>query len=453
MWETLLPIINGQELNATSFKEVISPFNKQVLEKLYYLESFSNDSFIHKQSLKNESLSISDISKKLAIELEKDRELILEKVTLETGSPIKYHLGNLKTIETFLSDIENYIKSSWDNDFHIEPKGKVLIIMPANEPLILSIIPVVTALFLGNTVLLKPSSKTPFFSFYLTKKLLELGLPSGLLSYIPAEKEAINSLLEKGLVDSVLSFASSKNNGRLGSVADLNNIEINVENEGNDWVYVDKNHNYNLQELAEILANGIMKHNGQMCDSIRGLLIHEDIFEDTTKVLMNLIRDAKCGNPLDMDTDVGSLLEGTDQSVRTFIEQNAKKFEHIFNYSAEDVFIKPTLLFISNNEVLSLFKEPLYAPVTWVKKVTGLSEVVDLYKKYNKHGLSFSIFTSDESLINQATRDIKTGTVNINYDPVNPQIESPWGGVGLSGRGGPLYWADRFVNRKVVKNE
>lgn len=423
--------------NVILVQDVISPVNREVCARLSFsnLEVADND---YQYEVMNK-ISIIALFHKFADVLEQRSLEIANIAVSETGSPIKYHLEDIKAVVNFARNIDK-IKSVYSDKFDLMPKGRVLINMSSNEPIILSGMTLISSLYTGNQVFIRPSTKTPSIPFLFVNILLESGLKNSLVHFIPVNKNDFEMTLVNLNINYVLSFGSTMVNRQIAKVCVENGIDYSIENDGNDWVYVDNEIGVSLNQLASLLAKSIIKHNGQMCDTPRAIFLTNKNYLTFYELLKSELKSIKTRNPYEMDTDFGNLLIGTDGLLNS-ISDIEKNSEVVNNY-----------LIIQSNNISDFvdIETPKFVPHIYLAKVSDINEMISFYRKHNKYGLGFTIFSSNKENVELITDQIKVGRININKDPVAISYDSPWGGVFLSGNGGSIDWIDRFVNRRYI---
>lgn len=439
-------IINGKEIKGTK-KNVIAPYSKTLVAQYEEIDNLSH--FSKKESLYKEDQKYKKPFENLAHRLEEDFDEIALITTEETGSPIKYHIQNLSDVINYL---KNFNKNKSASDYLLEAKGDILISLSANEPIILATIPLVVALAYGNRVFIKPSSKSPSYAQYLIKTLLSLGVPPQSLGLITPSRSFYKELINQKYFDLIISFGSSKINNYLSQLASKSGVEFISENEGNDWVYLDDMNIFSEDEITKLIIKGFTKHNGQMCDSIRGVFINQKYYEIIMENLKKQIYKIQVGDPSSMSTDVGSLLLGTFEKIQEGIVKYQTYAKNVINNKNDfdKNIIVPTIFENLDLEALPQPPYPYFGPILWTKPVDNIDTVIKNFKLYNPYGLCFSLFSSDKTVIQKTINEISVGRININTDPVEIAASSPWGGIKLSGTGGPRSWEERFTNRKLI---
>ena len=373
--------------------------------------------------------------------------MILTTVAQETGSPIYYHLEDLESSYMFLEKLSS-LEKLLPKKYICEPKGNVLLILSANEPVIVTTILVFSSLFVGNTVFVKPSAKTPSYGYFLIKELAKVPAPKQRAHYLLIDKKETGRLIRSKSFDFVLSFGSRETSKKLGIICADSEVEFLQESEGNDWAYVDKKCEP-LEEVSKIIVESFTRHNGQMCNSVRGVMAHSSIYDEFVELLKNRISALSIASPRLLGSRIGALILGTSARANALASEAAAEAGNVWNFSIKNNVVVPALI-LNPDDNSSIISESIFAPILWVKKVENHLEALSFYNKKNRHGLSFSVFSQDQGVVNDLTSRIQVGRININKHPIKPGLFDPLGGVRLSGRGGPSYWVEKLSNRKYV---
>lgn len=362
----------------------------------------------------------------------------------ETGSPIKYHKSDLNSSLDYLKLLHK-LKNLECKYFQYEPKGRCLIIASANQPLAVIIFTVTSALFYGNKVVLKPSRRAILTSQKIIDIFYKAGVShSDLTLFISADKLLDKAILNKEF-DVVVSFASNRVNNMIAGLCVDSGTEFIGENEGYDWVYIDDKLPYAIDIITEELVTGIIKHNGQMCDSVRGIIVNKKIYEKVKSLLVEKLNKVIISSPLDKRSDLGILLKKTENFSENYFHNT-----HI-NSNSKILINRGILKLVEVNRLTDLVcANGPFSPIAWLYSSKNIDEVVDKWNKVNNFGLGFSIYSSNKKIQNYFIKNIKAGRISINKEHTKIDCFDPWGGVKKSGFGGAIYWFERFTNRKFV---
>ncbi|CAM4101727.1 benzaldehyde dehydrogenase [Acinetobacter pragensis] len=327
------------------------------------------------------------------------------------------------------------------------PLGVVGVISPFNFPLYLALRAVAPALALGNAVVLKPDERTAVCSGYAIARIFELaGLPKGLLHVLPGGAEVGEALtLDKNIAS--IQFTGSTHVGRIvGANAAKTLKKVSLELGGkNSLIILD---DADIELAAENIAWGAFLHSGQICMTSGKILIHQKIYAQVKKRVIEKVKNFVVGNQCDSHVTIGPLInekqaQHVEQLVKAAVAEGAKLEA---GGHANGVFFEPTVLsdVTSNN---SIFSEEIFGPVAVLIPFSADEQAIELAND-GDYGLSAGVISSNVGRAMQLGAQLKVGLLHINDQTVNDETVNPFGGFGASGNGtrigGPAN-ADEFT--------
>src|SRR3989344_2550593 len=221
---------------------------------------------------------IADLSKLIS---ERKTELfeLNKKITLDTNYWIS------EDYEMVKSYLKNYTKNHYSVELvnKIKPKGKILIVLSYNEPFILSIIPVLNALVVGNEVILKPSRGAENFTKIIWQKSglsKKYGLKLRIIS--PKTHEETADFIRG--VRAVYFFGSYKVAQNLAKICGECYVEFYPEIETSDVKIFNKNSSDIKNDILLTLRESF-NHSGQSCQRIQGILVHKHLYDNYVQIL------------------------------------------------------------------------------------------------------------------------------------------------------------------------
>lgn len=314
-----------------------------------------------------------------------------------------------------------------------EPIGVIAAITPFNFPLNLVAHKVAPAIAAGNTVVLKPSDKTPITSIKLAAILKEAGLPEGALNLVPCLVTEAGHLVRDSRL-ALLTFTGSAQVGWLLRAQVHPGVRVVLELGGNAGVIV--HNDADLTAAAKAACRGGYANAGQVCISVQRVYVQEKVYDEFLKIFTNLVKELKVGDPLDEQTDVGPLIDSgavvkTMQRIESAIAGGAKSLidgkTHLKNL------VEPIIL-INTKPDMSVVCEEIFGPVVSVMKYSHIDEAIAAINN-TRYGLHVGVFTKDLETAFKAARKIDVGGVMINDSPNFRADHMPYGGRNESGLG------------------
>ncbi|PPL14693.1 aldehyde dehydrogenase PuuC, partial [Oceanisphaera arctica] len=334
-----------------------------------------------------------------------------------------------------------------------EPIGVVAAIVPWNFPLLLACWKLGPALAAGNSVILKPSEKSPLSAIRLGALAKEAGLPDGVLNVLPGlGHEAGKALALHQDVD-CLTFTGSTGVGRLlmeyAGQSNMKRIWLEAGGKSANLVFADCP---DLVKAAKASAAGIFYNQGQVCIAGTRLLVEESIKDSFMAELKKAAEAFKPMDPLDPESTMGTLIDADHHgSVCRYITEGLDQGAvlSLDGRSQDGNFMGPTVL-EQVNPHMTVAKEEIFGPVLAVTTFTDEEEAVRLAND-SKYGLGAGVWTSDLRRAHRLARKLKAGSVFINnYNDGDMTV--PFGGVKQSGNGRDksLHALEKFTELKTT---
>ncbi|TXD35016.1 aldehyde dehydrogenase family protein [Lujinxingia vulgaris] len=332
------------------------------------------------------------------------------------------------------------------------PMGVIGVISPWNFPFQLSMIPVLSALVAGNTVVLKPSEVTPLTGELMREIFERAGFPKGVVSVVQGDGST-GAALCKADIDKIFFTGSVATGRKVMAAAAEKPIPVELELGGKDAMIVC--HDANLERAARAAVWGGFLNCGQMCISVERLFVVDAVYDAFLALVRAEIERMRVGGPD----------EGSDMGPLTFSAQMGTVVRHLNDARERGAtiamggrpmegpgqFFEPTLV-LDVTEEMEIYREETFGPVLPVIRVPDEEEALRMANDH-QYGLTGSVWTRDVSRGLELASRMESGQCSVN-DVVlsvgNPAL--PFGGVKRSGFGryhGPegLY---AFMNQKAI---
>lgn len=337
-----------------------------------------------------------------------------------------------------------------------EAVGVVGAIVPWNYPLVMSAWKIAPALAAGNSVVLKPSERSPFSAMRLAELALAAGLPPGVLNVVPGfGHEAGMALALHEDVDAI-GFTGSTRVGRLMlELAGRSNLKrVYSELGGKSAVVVMPD--ADIDAAAQATAHCMFYNQGETCNAPARLLVHCSVHGRFVEAFVNQAQRFEPADPLSADCGMGALVDEEHlKSVLTHVsvgrEAGARCLtggERAFTESG-GCFVRPTV-FDRVTPDMGLANAEIFGPVASIMSFETEAEALRIAND-SIYGLQAGVFTADISTAHRLARALRAGTVHVNqYD--EDDITVPFGGVKQSGNGRDksLHALDKYTELKTT---
>lgn len=315
------------------------------------------------------------------------------------------------------------------------PVGVVGVISPWNFPFRLAVVPVLSALIAGNTVVLKPSEVTPLTARIIADAFSRIGLPPGVFELLLGDGET-GAALTRSPVDKLFFTGSVATGRKVMAEAARRPIPVELELGGKDAMIVCAD--ADLARAAKAAVWGGLLNAGQMCISVERILVVDAVHDTFVAAVENEVARVRVGEPSE-GADMGPItfarqLDTIERHVREAVAAGARIVTGGSRLDRRGRFYAPTLV-TGVTPDMSIYREETFGPVLPVTRVRDEDEAIRLANDH-EYGLTASVWTRDTRRGLALASRIEAGQVMVN-DLVtsvgNPAI--PFGGVKSSGIG------------------
>jgi acyl-CoA reductase-like NAD-dependent aldehyde dehydrogenase len=328
------------------------------------------------------------------------------------------------------------------------PIGVIAGITPFNFPINLVAHKVGPAIASGNTIVLKPASKTPIVALLLAEVIDQSDLPKGAISILPGTSSQAAPLLEDERVKLVTFTGSSDVGWHIKQHCGKKKVVLELG--GNAGVIVADDANLDWA-VARLLFGGFTS-NGQSCISVQRIFVHDKVYDAFIQKIAASVKKMKIGSPLAEDSDISAMVDtGSTEKVKTWIDdalsQGAKL---ICGGKIQSGVLLPTVL-TDVKPTMKVCVNEVFAPLVSIAKYRDFKAAVAGVND-SKYGLQAGVFTNRLDDVMYAFEEIQTGGVVINDVPTYRADHMPYGGVKDSGmqREGVRYAIEDMTETKIL---
>lgn len=321
------------------------------------------------------------------------------------------------------------------------PLGVVGVITAFNFPMAVWAWNAFIAAITGNTVVWKPSPKTPLCAVAIQKICDDVMAEHGYSDIFSLFITDRNALAERFVADArvpLISFTGSTAVGR--HVAEIVARRLGkslLELGGNNAIIVDES--ADLAIAVPAIVFGAVGTAGQRCTTTRRLIVHESRYDDLIAHLIHAYKQVRIGNPLTPGTLMGPLIDENAVTGyrRALADALAAGGEILYGGTvllSPGHFVEPTLVRAENH--WPVVQHETFAPILYVMRYTTLDEAIALQNAVPQ-GLSSALFTTQlqnaERFLSAAGSDC--GIANINIGTSGAEVGGAFGGEKETGGG------------------
>ena len=378
----------------------------------------------------------------LAETLQAHQDSLAELLTREQGKPIGQSVAEIDRgaagaagmakigipVETLVDNEKQLI------ELHYRPLGVVGIITPWNAPVNLALGPLVSALYTGNTVVLKPSPYTPLTTLRIGELLREI-VPPGVVNVLAGGDELGELMTVHTGIDKI-SFTGSVATGKKVFASAAGTLKrLTLELGGNDPAIILDD--ADPQAIAKKVFFSSFVNSGQVCMAIKRIYAHESVYPALCDALVDEAKQAKLGNGLDPETTLGPLQNRMQYDKVVDLIEHTKRSGARILFGGEipegpGYFVPPTLVTDVSDDS-RLVTEEQFGPVVPILQYRDLDDAI-ARANATRFGLSGSVWTSDIERGKSIAGRLEVGTAWVNMHRATSPVV-PFGGAKESGFG------------------
>ncbi|MBM4268917.1 MAG: aldehyde dehydrogenase family protein [Deltaproteobacteria bacterium] len=317
-----------------------------------------------------------------------------------------------------------------------EPVGVIACISPFNFPMTNCAGKIGPALAVGNTVVIKPPPQDPMVMAELARVVADV-LPPGVVNFVCGSGPDVGEALTSSPDVDMISFTGSTIVGRIIEQSAATQMKRTLQELGGksaNVVFADCDMATAVRSAMSVWSF----HSGQICIAPTRLLIEESIYDEFTGKMAAASKALKVGDPNEEGVVVGPLVSKAQRDrveayVKTGVEEGAtlacggRRPAHL----SKGWYFEPTLFTKANNQ-MRIAREEIFGPVITAIPFKDEADAVAIAND-SDYGLYGYVWSGDPVRALRVARAMRTGTVQINGSPPNP--DAPFGGFKQSGHG------------------
>jgi gamma-glutamyl-gamma-aminobutyraldehyde dehydrogenase/4-guanidinobutyraldehyde dehydrogenase/NAD-dependent aldehyde dehydrogenase len=388
--------------------------------------------------------------------------------TLDMGKPVQYAKGVdvssaancIRWYGEAVDKVYDEIAPTASNALALitrEPVGVVGVIVPWNYPMIMAAWKIAPALAAGNSVVLKPSEKSPLTALRLAELALAAGIPPGVFNVVPGFGTEAGSPLALHMDVDCIAFTGSTRVGKqihvMAGQSNLKRAWTELGGKSPNIVFADCP---DLDRAVEAAVGSIFFNQGESCNAPSRLFVEERIKDAFLEKALKLVPNFQPGNPLDQSTVMGAIVDQVQlDNVMRYIGLGTSEGAKLLAGGAlatpvqGGCYVQPTI-FDGVTPEMTIAREEIFGPVLSVLSFTDAADVVR-QANASVYGLQAAVWTRDINKAHGVARALRAGTVHVNcYD--EDDITVPFGGFRQSGvgRDKSLHAFDKYTEMKTT---
>ena len=397
-----------------------------------------------------------EIVRQIGNELRKNKETLGKLVSYEMGKSLQEGMGEVQEMIDICDFAVGLSRQLYGLTMHSErpghrmyeqyhPLGVVGIISAFNFPVAVWSWNSMIAMVCGDVCIWKPSEKTPLCGVacqhIISKVFKENKVPEGVCNLITGARDQGEWLCENPKVALVSATGSTRMGKAVSATVGSRLGKSLLELGGNNAIIVSQHADQHIALIGSVF--GAAGTAGQRCTTTRRIIIHETIYDEFKKKLVNAYEQLKIGDPLKQENHVGPLID--KDAVENYLNSIAQCKKQGGKFVVQGgvlsgkgfesgCYVKPCIAEVTND--MEIVQHETFAPILYLIKYSTLDEAIAIQNGVPQ-GLSSSIFTLNlreaETFLSTAGSDC--GIANVNIGTSGAEIGGAFGGEKETGGG------------------
>lgn len=396
----------------------------------------------------------------------KDELALLE--SLDMGKPVQYSLAvdvasTARTIAWYAEAVDKIYDEIAPTPASAlalitrEPMGVIGAVVPWNYPMIMAAWKLGPALAAGNSVVLKPSEKSPLTALRLAELAVEAGLPEGVFNVVPGFGHEAGEALALHMDVDAIGFTGSTRVGRkMLEYAGRSNLKRVYNELGGKSAFVVFDDFEEIARAATTVAGSMFFNQGESCNAPSRVFVHEKVADEFLSVVAAEAPKYAPGDPLSGHAEMGALVDETQlRTVLGYIDAGHGDGAQLVTGGKRSrsetggFYVEPTVFAGVSNQ-MKIAREEIFGPVMSVIRFKTEAEAIAMAND-SSYGLQASVWSHNINRAHRVARALRAGTVHVNqYD--EDDITVPFGGYKQSGNGRDksLHAFDKYTELKTT---
>ncbi len=352
-----------------------------------------------------------------------------------------------------------------NNSFQYIPLGVGAIIPPWNFPLAIMVGMTMSAVVTGNTTVLKPSPDAPTIAYKFMEVLEEIGLPAGVVNFLPGSGTAVGELMVSSPKTRFISFTGSKKVGLHIYEEAAKTREgqrwmkrVVAEMGGKDAIVVADD--ADLNSAAAGIVSAAFGFQGQKCSACSRLIVDQSVHDELMEKIVEITKTLKVGLPTEADTNMTAVInqksfDNATSMINKGIEEGGTVIIGGNGDDTKGFYVEPTIIDDVKPQA-TIEQQEIFAPVLAVIKADNFDHALEIAND-TEYGLTGAVYSTDQGKLERAKREFHVGNLYLNRKCTGALVGvHPFGGFNMSGtdsKAGGREYLLQFMQGKSVSQK
>ncbi len=340
-----------------------------------------------------------------------------------------------------------------ENEYFYRPRGVAVVIAPWNFPLAILTGMTVAAIVTGNTVVMKPAEQSPIIAAKLMEIFRSVGLPDGVVNYLPGVGEEIGPELVASPDVDLIAFTGSREvgleiNQRAAETGSAHHgvKRVIAEMGGKNAIIIDDD--ADLDEAVLGVMESAFGFSGQKCSACSRLIILESVYDQFLKRLQPAVESLQIGPADHPGTQLSAVIDSESRDrIAEYIDIGKDENELLFagkldaKQKKQRTYVAPHL-FVNVDVNDQLAQEEIFGPVLAIIKAKNFSDAIKIANSTD-YALTGAVYSRSPVNLKKARKEFLVGNLYLNRPCTGALVyRQPFGGFRMSGIGSKTGGAD-----------
>ena len=347
----------------------------------------------------------------------------IENVEVACGIPVMMQGG---IIEDIAPGIDEFVLR--------QPVGVCAIIGPFNFPGMIPFWFLPYALACGNTIIVKPSERTPLTMHRIMQLIEEINLPKGVFNLVNGSAETVNALLDHPAIRAISFVGSTPVARHIYSRASLNGKRVQAQAGAKNPIFILPD--ADMEVTTQIITDSVFGNAGQRCLAASLVVtVGEEAKKIYTPTLVEAAQNRVVGYGLEDGVQMGPVISSQSKAriegmIQKGIDEGATLLvdgrNTVINGYERGYFLRPTILqnVPAGGEV---YRTEIFGPVMGMMHVNSLDEAIQL-ANHHSYGNMACLFTNNGAAARKFRNQVEAGNIGINIGVAAPMAFFPFSG-------------------------
>jgi 1-pyrroline-5-carboxylate dehydrogenase len=328
------------------------------------------------------------------------------------------------------------------NELIYIPLGVGVVVPPWNFALAILVGMTSAAVLAGNTVVLKPSSDSPFTGWMFFNLMREVNLPAGVINFITGPGGSVGDVLVAHPKTRFVSFTGSKEVGihinELAAKVQPGQIwlkRVVAEMGGKDSIVIDEQ--ADLESAAQATVTSAFGFQGQKCSAASRAIVVEKVYDEFIDLVKSKSEKLSVGDPSNPANALGPVInKGSQEKILSYIQKGLQEGGRLIvggeKVEANGFFVKPTVI-ADVDPKGTIAQEEIFGPVLAIIKARDFDHALEIANN-TEFGLTGGVWTKNRKRMEKAKRIFHVGNFYVNRKITGALVGvHPFGGFNMSG--------------------